>query len=408
MAAIVPPVSNDYNVHIHRTEFVVPALPTDQDVIPLTNLDLTIPPVSVNVFFCYKNTSNRTFPSALSHLKTSLSRTLVGYYVFAGRLVTNSVGLPEILCKCKGVQFTEAYAPTRLAKLNMFKPDETVQGKLVPLLAEPSLENGSPVLSVQVTEFSCGGMILGCTFDHRVADAFSANTNCSKFEAFSAYFWRLLMHTQEVNQTKNCRIGIVVDGRSRLQTIGMSDNYFGNVLLLPFIERNAGDVKNKSISWGAGLIHDAISSAANDEHFQSLIDFVETTKPTTVLAKIYCKADDAQSTGPSVLLSSGLRFPLYEVDHGWGQPTFASYHFPSGGEAGYVMPSHSPVGDEVWPELLGNMFGAIEKRRKFKGKVQPLFNIHLQEEDSTPSVVITYSTWVLMRLVAIPAPVMFS
>ncbi|KAH9293574.1 hypothetical protein KI387_041224, partial [Taxus chinensis] len=30
--------------------------------------------------------------------------------------------------------------------------------------------------------------------------------------------------------------------------------------------------------------------------------------------------------------------------------------------------------------------GAIEKRRKFKGKVQPLFNIHLQEEDSTPSV----------------------
>ncbi|GLJ34915.1 hypothetical protein SUGI_0702730 [Cryptomeria japonica] len=35
-----------------------------------------------------------------------------------------------------------------------------------------------------------------------------------------------------------------------------------------------------------GLIHDAIKSAANEEDIQSLIDFVETTKPTPVLAKI--------------------------------------------------------------------------------------------------------------------------
>ena len=28
---------------------------------------------------------------------------------------------------------------------------------------------------VQVTEFSCGGTVVGCTFDHKIADAFSSN-----------------------------------------------------------------------------------------------------------------------------------------------------------------------------------------------------------------------------------------
>jgi hypothetical protein len=27
----------------------------------------------------------------------------------------------------------------------------------------------------QVTKFSCGGIIIGCTFDHRIVDTFSTN-----------------------------------------------------------------------------------------------------------------------------------------------------------------------------------------------------------------------------------------
>ncbi|KAH9289675.1 hypothetical protein KI387_033792 [Taxus chinensis] len=149
MAPVVRPISHDYNVHIIRTEVVVPVLPIQEHVSPLTNLDLTIPLVSVHVFFCYKNTSNRNFASALSHLKTSLSRALVGYFIYAGKLVANSFGILEILYNSKGVQFTQGYAPTRHVQLNMYNPDETVQGKLVPLLANHSQGYGSPVFSVQ-------------------------------------------------------------------------------------------------------------------------------------------------------------------------------------------------------------------------------------------------------------------
>ncbi|GLJ34928.1 hypothetical protein SUGI_0702930 [Cryptomeria japonica] len=432
MASVNFSISKDYEFKIVNTEVIVPALPMQQYIVPLSNLDLTIPPVSVHVFFCYKNPFPRTFASALSHLKTSLSKVLVSYYVLAGRMVTDSIGLPKVHCNNKGVRFTQAYAAAALSQLNLYNPDESVQGKLVPLLSKPFQEDGIPVFAVQVTEFSCGGIVVGCTFDHRIADAYSANMlltswanlcrndsnvplnpsitrsilcprdspaycaeidntyvrhtsqecgqenphppslasriyyldvknimdlqfnankdgkRCTKLEVFSAYLWKLMICTQKVKDTMNCKIGIVVDGRPHLKEIGVSANYFGNVLILPFAESDASCIKSKSLCWSAGLIHDAIQSAANEEHFQSLIDLVETTQPTPVLAKIYCREDDNQSSGPAVLVSSGLRFPLYEVDFGWGKPTFGSYHFPWGGEAGYVMPTQSPAGDGSW------------------------------------------------------------
>ncbi|GLJ35066.1 hypothetical protein SUGI_0705580 [Cryptomeria japonica] len=393
MASVNSLIFKDYELKIVNTDVIVPALPMQQHILPLSNLDLTIPPVSVHVFFCYKNPFPRTFGSALSHLRNSLSRVLASYYVFAGRLVTDSISLPKLHCNSKGVLMTQAYAAAPLSTLDLYNPDESVEGKLVPLLSKPSEEDCLPVFAVQVTEFSCGGIVVGCTFDHRIADAYSANMlftswakisrndstvspnptfsrsklcprdsptccaelkiykdgkNYTKLEVFSAYLWKLLICTQKVQDTLNCKIGIVVDGRPRLRAIGVSANYFGNVLILPFAESNAHYVRNKPLCWSAGLIHDAIQSAANEENFQSLIDLVETTKPTPVLPKIYCRGDGKEPSGPAVLVSSGLRFPLYEFDYGWRKPTFGSYHFPWGGEAGYVMPTHSPAGDGSW------------------------------------------------------------
>ncbi|GLJ34900.1 hypothetical protein SUGI_0702540 [Cryptomeria japonica] len=179
-------------------------------------------------------------------------------------------------------------------------------------------------------------------------DANKGGKSCTKLEVFSACFWKLLVCTQKVKDTMNCEIGIVVDGRLRLKEIRVSANYFGSVLILPFAESNAYCIKRKLLCWSAALIHDAIQSASNKDNFQSLIDFVETTKQTPALAKIYCTENAMQSSGPAVLVSSGLRFPLYEADFGWAKPTFGRYHFPWGAEAGYVMPTQSPARDCSW------------------------------------------------------------
>ncbi|GLJ34898.1 hypothetical protein SUGI_0702520 [Cryptomeria japonica] len=168
-------ISNDTELKIINKQVIVPFLPLQQHILLLSNLDLTIPPVSVHVFFCYKNPFPRNFASVLSHLKTSLSEVLVSYYVFAGRLVTDSIGLPKVHCNNKGVLFTQVYAAAALSQLNLYNPDESVQGKFVPLLSKPFQKDGIPVFAVQVTEFSCGGIVVGCTFDHTVVDAYSAN-----------------------------------------------------------------------------------------------------------------------------------------------------------------------------------------------------------------------------------------
>eukprot|EP01018_Ginkgo_biloba_P026913 Gb_17583 [translate_table: standard] len=455
--AHVSDICDDYCLKITATEVVAPALPMQEHWLPQSNLDLLLPPVNVGVFFCYKKPSSKqSFASVVASLKNSLSEVLVSYYAFAGRLVTNSNGEPELLCNNEGVEFSEAYADIRLAQVDFHNPDATVEGKIVPPRSPfPDKNNDRvAVFCVQVTKFKCGAVVVGCTFDHRVADAHSANMfmvswaevcrnqsissiptfrrsllnprrpprytsaiddmyvtlsslvaesnnidpspplasriyylhakdidnlqslatqNCtkkySKLEAFCAYLWRLINisgnndEDQEESGNKLCRMGVVVDGRSRFAKLQVPATYFGNVLSIPYAEASVGEVTKKSLSWRADLIHRAIADAANEEHFRSLVDWVEKQRPDGALAKIYCKADS-----PSVVVSSGLRFPISKMDFGWGKSAFASYHFPWGGEAGYVMPMPSPLGDGDWVvymHLSLRQLNAIESHPDF-------------------------------------------
>lgn len=136
----------ELEVTLLRTEVVAPAELMPEHWLPASNLDLIIPSTDVGVFFCYnKPTSARfmTFTSVISTLKSALARALVHYFPFAGQLVHNSAGEPELLCNNGGVDFIEAHANLTLRDLDLHKPDQTVRGKLV-----PHRERG--VLSVQV------------------------------------------------------------------------------------------------------------------------------------------------------------------------------------------------------------------------------------------------------------------
>jgi hypothetical protein len=138
----------EFEVSTRKQEVVAATLPLQEHWLPLSNLDLLLPPVDVGVFFCYKNHSS---PSAAASragvLKKALSQTLVTYYAFSGEVVTNSVGEPEILCNNRGVDFVEAFADVELRELNLYNPDESIEGKLV-----PNKKHG--VLAVQVYPFA--------------------------------------------------------------------------------------------------------------------------------------------------------------------------------------------------------------------------------------------------------------
>ncbi|KAJ1272694.1 hypothetical protein BS78_06G222400 [Paspalum vaginatum] len=144
---------------------VVPALPVQEHRLPLSNLDLVLPPIDVGVFFCYADPPGG---SAAAVLKAALAKTLVAYYPLAGEVVANAAGEPELLCSGRGVDVAEASADgAELRDLRLGLPDESVE-QLVP-------KKKAGVMSVQVTKFKCGGVVVGCTFDHRVCDAYSFN-----------------------------------------------------------------------------------------------------------------------------------------------------------------------------------------------------------------------------------------
>lgn len=118
-----------FKVSVEKSEVVAPALPLQDHWLPLSNLDLLLPPVDVGVFFCY---SARPGPASGPALKASLAQALVSFYAFAGELVPNSDGEPELHCNNRGVEFIEASADIALADLDLYNPDESVEGKLVP------------------------------------------------------------------------------------------------------------------------------------------------------------------------------------------------------------------------------------------------------------------------------------
>ncbi|KZV14250.1 HXXXD-type acyl-transferase family protein, partial [Dorcoceras hygrometricum] len=301
------------------------------------------------------------------------------------------------------------------------------------------------------TELKCGGLVIGCTFDHRAADAHSANmflaawaelaqskritllptfrrsllnprhppqpyksldklyvplsslppptcdgnsqdhlttriyyvkgeeinriqsqSSCngakrSRIESFSAFLWKSIADTSAADKTKTVKLGIVIDGRSRLIAGGKGESrplerYFGNVLSVPYVQATLSDLQAASLGSVADVVHRCVEAAATAEHFSALIDWVELRRPKPAVVKVYCKDENDAA---SVVVSSGQRFPVSDLDFGSGRPVFGSYHFPWGGETGYVMPMPSANGNGAWivyMHLMGRHLDLLEAR----------------------------------------------
>ncbi|CAA0402982.1 unnamed protein product [Arabidopsis thaliana] len=167
--SVIRSEARSFNVTTTRKEVVVAAAPLlslpENRVIPLSNLDLLLPPVDINVCFFYKKPLYGIIGDAL---KTAMAEALVSYYVLSGEVSINPTnGENEILCSNGGVEFVEAAADVELRELNLYEPYQSI-AKFVPMK-----KHG--VFAIQVTELKCGSVVVGCTFDHRIADAYSMN-----------------------------------------------------------------------------------------------------------------------------------------------------------------------------------------------------------------------------------------
>ncbi|TVU18615.1 hypothetical protein EJB05_34722, partial [Eragrostis curvula] len=111
-------------------------------------------------------------------IQRALSQSLVHYYPISGRI---PAGADEIHCTGEGVVFVAASADCSLEKSKLLLLEQPSASSPAGATSRALLDDlavyyddggcaGGPLMLVQVTEFSCGGFVVGVTWNHGVGD----------------------------------------------------------------------------------------------------------------------------------------------------------------------------------------------------------------------------------------------
>jgi len=120
------------------------------------------------------NNNKTPAPAPAETVREALGKALVDYYPLAGRFVEED-GEVRVACTAEGAWFVEAEAACTLEEVKhldhpMLIPKED-------LLPEPPAPDVNPLdmpLMMQVTEFACGGFVVGLISVHTIADGLGA------------------------------------------------------------------------------------------------------------------------------------------------------------------------------------------------------------------------------------------
>ncbi|KAK4797168.1 hypothetical protein SAY86_029494 [Trapa natans] len=108
-------------------------------------------------------------------IRVGLSKALVPYYPLAGRLKEGVPGRLQVECCARGVRFVEASAGCSLVEFDCFQDVEsTPYDELLPEKYEDSEDGREPLVQMQVTQFACGGFVIGLIFCHSICDGLGA------------------------------------------------------------------------------------------------------------------------------------------------------------------------------------------------------------------------------------------
>ncbi|XP_030550338.2 omega-hydroxypalmitate O-feruloyl transferase-like [Rhodamnia argentea] len=158
------------NVKIANAVNVSPARETFGGLYALSNLDQTFPYV-IEIVFAFEGEGRGRRKSAVETMRESLAEVLVKFYPFAGRLVVGNDGRMAVKCTGEGVPFVEAVSASDIGVLDDISAvDPTTLRKLVKHSDGAPTILEVPLLTVQVTTFKCGGIVVGVVMNHVLVD----------------------------------------------------------------------------------------------------------------------------------------------------------------------------------------------------------------------------------------------
>ncbi|GFP94804.1 spermidine hydroxycinnamoyl transferase [Phtheirospermum japonicum] len=162
-------------VTLKATHIVRPAEPTPNETMYLNACDQIKDILHTPTIYFYRHSPSLDAGDAIPRLKESLSKALVLFYPLAGRLCWSSEGgsRVELHCNGKGVPIFEAETEATVEDYGDFTPIPAIQS-LIPSVDYTTPIDEIPLVIVQLTRFSCGGLSIGLGISHVMADGPSA------------------------------------------------------------------------------------------------------------------------------------------------------------------------------------------------------------------------------------------
>ncbi|XP_010065637.3 omega-hydroxypalmitate O-feruloyl transferase [Eucalyptus grandis] len=158
------------DVKIVNTVHVSPARETFGGLYALSNLDQTFL-FAVEIVFAFSGEGRGRCSATIETIRESLAKALVQFYPFAGRLVMGIDGRIAVRCTGEGVPFVEVTSEDDIAALGDISTiNPTMLRKLVKHSDGAPTILEVPLLSVQVTTFKCGGIVVGIVMNHVLVD----------------------------------------------------------------------------------------------------------------------------------------------------------------------------------------------------------------------------------------------
>ncbi|CAO3703046.1 unnamed protein product [Rhizopus stolonifer] len=162
-------------IQVTSRSWIKPEIPTPfhKERSELSDWDIVMYTAYIPLLLFYPNNTKDPNFMETEILKTSLSKTLTEFYPLAGRLLDIGNGRDMIDNCDEGVLFVEAEYPKDLEtfKENGYVPSQMDYHRMFPIHFYCSPQD--PLLAIQITRFSDGGVALGLMMLQKIADMYS-------------------------------------------------------------------------------------------------------------------------------------------------------------------------------------------------------------------------------------------